>query len=136
MRHYSIRSTVARNPDARLHFEFSRASRHFFRDPIVTSRPTLEMLTRYIGRLQPLKTDIVKCGVHKCSSILDTTSKEAIGKSAKVQVRRALLRDFFASRNNTGRWPQRDVRRMSGRPRSTSSEQPPAVTFGRPWYFD
>ncbi|XP_018052361.1 PREDICTED: probable asparagine--tRNA ligase, mitochondrial [Atta colombica] len=43
------------------------------------------MLSRYIGRLHPLKTDIVKCGAHKCSSILDTTSKEAIGKPAKVQ---------------------------------------------------
>ncbi|XP_018312642.1 probable asparagine--tRNA ligase, mitochondrial isoform X2 [Mycetomoellerius zeteki] len=43
------------------------------------------MLSRYIGRLHPLKVDIVKCGAHKCSSILDTTSKEAIGKPAKVQ---------------------------------------------------
>lgn len=61
--------------------------------------PSSEMLSRYIGRLHPLKVDIVKCGAHKCSSILDTTSKEAIGKPAKVQVRRALLHDFFASLN-------------------------------------
>ncbi|XP_011684442.1 PREDICTED: probable asparagine--tRNA ligase, mitochondrial [Wasmannia auropunctata] len=43
------------------------------------------MLVRHIRRLHPLKADIVKCGAHKCTSILDTTSKEAIGKPAKVQ---------------------------------------------------
>ncbi|TGZ32538.1 asparaginyl-tRNA synthetase [Temnothorax longispinosus] len=43
------------------------------------------MLTRYIGRLHPLKADVVKCGAHKCTSILDTASSEAIGKPAKVQ---------------------------------------------------
>lgn len=43
------------------------------------------MFTRYIGRLHPLKTDIVKCGAHKCTSILDTTTREAIGKPTKVQ---------------------------------------------------
>ncbi|XP_012521844.1 probable asparagine--tRNA ligase, mitochondrial [Monomorium pharaonis] len=43
------------------------------------------MLTRYISRLYPLKTDVARCGAHKCTSVLDTTSKKAIGKPAKVQ---------------------------------------------------
>ncbi|KAL6259063.1 hypothetical protein P5V15_008984 [Pogonomyrmex californicus] len=43
------------------------------------------MFTRYIGRLQPPKTDVVKRGVQKCTSILDTTSRATVGKLAKVQ---------------------------------------------------
>ncbi|XP_011880114.1 PREDICTED: probable asparagine--tRNA ligase, mitochondrial [Vollenhovia emeryi] len=87
LRHLALAFTRARNPDARLHFEFSRASGHFFRvsHNCQGDRPPSEMLTRYIGRLRPPKTGIVACGAHKCTSILDTASRAAIGKPAKVQ---------------------------------------------------
>ncbi|XP_014476853.1 PREDICTED: probable asparagine--tRNA ligase, mitochondrial [Dinoponera quadriceps] len=43
------------------------------------------MLSKYVRRVYPFKIDIVKCGVHKCSTISDVTSKEAVGKRMKVQ---------------------------------------------------
>jgi len=104
MRHYSPRSFHSRAiltyDDSILNFLVQVGI--FSGDiQLLEVKPFSEMLSRYIGRLHLLKTDIVKCGAHKCSSILDTTSKEAIGKPAKVQVRRALLRDFFIFTRNT-----------------------------------
>lgn len=71
------------------------------------------MLARYTGRLCSLKT-IVERGAHRCTSISDTASREAIGKPARVQVRRALLRDFFRQRGTM--W-------MPGRSDAVFSEQ-------------
>lgn len=72
------------------------------------------MLARYLGRLHPPKTDVVKCGAHKCSSILDTTSKEAIGKSAKVQVRRDYYATLFRIAEQLRRLKGRAEGRMEG----------------------
>ncbi|XP_029160886.1 probable asparagine--tRNA ligase, mitochondrial [Nylanderia fulva] len=43
------------------------------------------MFSRYVKRLYRFNTDIVKCGVHKCSTISDITSQEAVGNHTKVQ---------------------------------------------------
>lgn len=59
------------------------------------------MLSRYVGRLYAFKADIVKCGVHKCSTIIDATSREAVGKRTKVQVRRALYYETIYVPNDT-----------------------------------
>ncbi|KAM0725319.1 Asparaginyl-tRNA synthetase [Formica fusca] len=43
------------------------------------------MFSKNVRRLYRFNADIIKCGVHKCSTISDITSKEAVGNRTKVQ---------------------------------------------------